>query len=130
MIFTYIALAVFVYMVIYLRSEYDSLPDEMPVHYGFDGKPDQVGSKIMMWVLVGVGAVTAAVMTAIPLVDEVQEGMLVLGVIHLLCQLLYLYIIYKSIQIARGEADSLGKEFYYLMIVVIVLPIALAFLEN
>jgi len=51
----YIALAVFVYTVTYLWSEYGSLPDEMPVHYGIDGKPDQMGSKGMMWILVGVG---------------------------------------------------------------------------
>lgn len=128
MIFSYIAIAVFIYTVIYLRSEYDSLPAEMPVHYGIDGKPDQIGSKSMMWLLVGVGAITAIIMTGIPLISPVLEGMLTLGVIHLLCQVIYFFIIYKSIQISRGEATSLGKGFYLLMILAIVLPIALAFI--
>ena len=102
----------------------------MPVHYGIDGKPDQMGSKGMMWILVGVGAVTVVIMFAIPFLLEEKNGMLALGVTHLLCQLLFLYIIYKSIQIARGQATGLGKEFFFLMVLVVVLPIALALIEK
>jgi len=81
-------------------------------------------------ILVGVGGLTAALMTAIPFVEEVKEGALVLGVTHLLCQLLFFYIIYQSIKIARGEAEGLGKEFFFLIILVIILPIGLALLGD
>lgn len=37
--------------VIYLCLIWYRVPDTVPLHFGFDGKPDRVGSKITLWAL-------------------------------------------------------------------------------
>lgn len=128
MIITYIAWVVLVYAYYKLHSEYEALPDQVPIKYDLDGSVQNEAPKSTLYILVGVGFMIAILMTSLMFMEGVEEASLVLEATHLLTQLLFAYIIYQTIKVVKGEAEGLGKEFYILMIAVIVLPLVLVFL--
>lgn len=130
MIITYLAWTVLLFGFYILFSEYESLPEQVPVKYNFDGSIQHMGPKSTLYLLVGVGFFVGTLMTGIYFTDDIGEASLALEVTHLVTQLLFTYIIYQTIKIAKGEAKSLGKLFYVLMIAVIILPLALAMLSE
>jgi hypothetical protein len=45
--------------VIYLCLIWKHVPDTVPLHFSFDGKPDRFGSKLALWALSGIQSVVA-----------------------------------------------------------------------
>jgi len=125
MILTYIAWIVLLFAFYIVQKEYDSLPDQVPVKYDFDGSVKHMGSKSTLYLLVGVGFLMAILLTGILYTVVTQSEILVLEAIHLLCQLLFFYIIFQTIKVVKGKAKGLDKVFFVLMIAVIFLPILL-----
>lgn len=127
MILTYISWAVLLYGFYLLYDNYESLPEQVPIKYNFDGSVQDEGPKNTLYLLVGVGFMTAMLMTVLLFVDESAEASTILEVTHLVTQLLFTYIIYQTIRVANGEAKGLGKEFYVLMVSAVTIPLILAF---
>jgi hypothetical protein len=45
--------------VIYLCLIWRQVPETVPLHFGFDGKPDRYGSRMALWALSGIQSVAA-----------------------------------------------------------------------
>lgn len=130
MIITYIAWAVLFLGFYLLYSEYEDLPDLVPIKYNFNGTIQNEGPKSTLYVLVIVSFFVGLLMTGLNFMDGIEKTSLVLQVTHLVTQLLFTYIIYQTIRITKGEAKGLDNLFYILMIAVIVLPLSLTFLAK
>lgn len=127
---TYLAWAVLILGFYLLYSEYENLPEQVPIKYNFDGSIQNEGPKSTLYVLVGVGFFLGVLMTGLNFMEDIENISLVLEVIHLVTQLLFTYIIYQTIRITKGEANGLDRIFYLLMITVIILPLSLIFVAK
>lgn len=43
-----------VFAIFFVAINYSSLPDTIPTHFGFNGKPDAYGNKLMIFLLLGI----------------------------------------------------------------------------
>lgn len=106
---------------------YPGLPDEIPQHFNFYGKPDIYGEKSIIWILpiVGIGMfVGLNIVARIPdrhnyLVSISKENaerqyrnsrQLIMVTLNLIL-LSFLYITWGVIQTAKGNWEGLGKYF-------------------
>lgn len=126
MVITYIAWTVLLIGFFILYSEFESLPDQVPIKYNFDGSIQKRGPKSTLYVLVGVGFFVGVLLTGLIFKDDIRDASLILEATHLLTQLLFTYLIYQTIKITKGEAEGLDKLFYLLMISVMTVPLLLA----
>ena len=110
-------------MIIY----YNKLPDEIPMHYGFDGKPDAYSGKWTIVVLPIVGLVMYAGLSLIrkiphlynyawPITETNAKAMYTLSVnlitwIKMEIVLMFAYIQFQTVWIGMGKALELGVLF-------------------
>ena len=102
---------------------YSQLPDQIPTHFGPGGAPDGFGSKKALWVLPVIGLLIYSFMTLInrrpegfnylvkitPENAERQYTMAtrMLRRLKAFIILLFAYLVWRTIHIANGEAESL-----------------------
>ncbi|MDN7247010.1 DUF1648 domain-containing protein [Planococcus shenhongbingii] len=121
-----IAIITFAALLIYLFSQYGSLPDRVPGHYNGAGKVDRWGSKVELFFLPIIGAalwIFMFVMEKFPhtynylnLTEKNAEaqyrnGMLMMNVLKNEMILLFCFITYQNMQVASGNAEGLGTGF-------------------
>lgn len=111
-------------MCIFLLESFGSLPETVPVHFGADGKPDSWGNAAQLWILPGIGAVLWVCLTIVegfphiynfPIeitehnaLDQYKNAVRLLTFIKAEITIFFSYLIWKTVEISRDAADSLG----------------------
>jgi hypothetical protein len=102
---------------------YATLPARFPTHFGFSGRPDAWGRKEWVWFMPAISLVMYLFdryILALVASDPRHPGM-VAGIAWLYFEMLlmFLYIESRSIAVARGRAEGLGKAFVPVVIAAI-----------
>ena len=119
-------------LLIMLRC-WDTLPDEIPAHFGITGRPDRWGGKWQAWILPVLSIVMYAVFSTVSgtwswllhqtaVIPNRMEVMLLLkpGV-----GLLLSYVTWMTVRVARKEAESLNVLVLWALIAVSMGPVFL-----
>ncbi len=100
---------------VYLNSIFDSLPDQVAMHFGSDMKPNRFGDKSNLWstvsFMMGIGVVAYLIITNVGKLDPKNQSLQSQGIMEKLgitsivfISLLTTYIIYTAVQ---GESGNL-----------------------
>lgn len=123
---------------VYPLIEWPRVPDWIPVHFGASGAPDRWGSKSQLWLVPAGALVLYAAMTAatrfprlvnLPFaVDrdspEVQRLLLrLLGTVKVLTLAVLAYLVWSTVQVARGQSDGLSPLLLPVVLVGAVVPL-------
>ncbi|MFP4469800.1 MAG: DUF1648 domain-containing protein, partial [Bacteroidales bacterium] len=116
---------------------YNLLPDEIPRHYNFAGRPDGFGPRGLIWVLPVIGIATFLLFSFLPRLilkqrpdkhsnpDEFhlqQKGVtLLLDMVNASIMVSFAYITVMGIQVALGNAGGLGVWFMPAFLILMVL---------
>jgi uncharacterized membrane protein len=122
-----ITLFILIGVMVYFFIQYSTLPDTIPTHYGFSGKADGYGGKSTLLVLVGVLIAMYLLLLGVSriphkfnYVTEITESnaylqysiaLQMMRIVKLIVVIIFSYIIVTTIQIAHGNAISLGTWF-------------------
>jgi uncharacterized membrane protein len=122
-----ITLFILIGVMVYFFIHYSTLPDTIPTHYGFSGKADGYGGKSTLLVLVGVLTAMYLLLLGVSriphkfnYVTEITESnaprqysiaLQMMRIVKLIVVIIFSYIIVTTIQIAQGNAISLGTWF-------------------
>ena len=136
-----IALAAVVSNVVLVAMRYSGLPERVPTHYGFFGRPDRWGSKAIMWLFALMPVLTLLLMAG-PMfgmlttthkesdIDEVRTAFRLLAAMTTYLSVGTLVITVRAIAVAEKQADGLGRMVapvfiagLTLMTVLILLPL-------
>ena len=112
--------------IVHLMAVWGQLPDQVPAHYNGAGEIDRWGSKWELILLPTIAAFLAVFMAFLEKHPEwhnymnLNEGniefqyknsILLLNVMKNECVLLFVYLNYQTVQVALGQAESLGILF-------------------
>ena len=117
-------------LLIMLRS-WDTLPDEIPAHFGITGKPDRWGGKWQAWAVpiisIGMYAVFSTISgtwqwllgqpTGLP--NGIQPLLLLKPGIGLLMT----YVTWMTVRVARKEAEGLNPWILYGLVALMLAPV-------
>jgi uncharacterized membrane protein len=122
-----ITLFILIGVMVYFFIQYSTLPGTIPTHYGFSGKADGYGGKSTLLVLVGVLIAMYLLLLGVSriphkfnYVTEITESnaylqysiaLQMMRIVKLIVVIIFSYIIVTTIQIAQGNAISLGTWF-------------------
>jgi len=114
---------------------YKDLPENIPIHYGFDGTPDSVKSKATVWMMPVIGLILyigLAVLNRYPHVfnypveithenAEIQykKASRLLRLLNTIIVVSFCYITYSTILTASGESNGIGNYFIPVFVVLI-----------
>ena len=125
-------------MLIILRA-WDTLPDEIPCHFGITGRPDRWGGRWQAWVfpIVALGLyATFSVITGtwewvLGRQGEPRRGTELLVLIKPMICLLIAYVSYATVRVARKEKEGLNPWIMFALVALVIAPgIALALLAK
>lgn len=124
-------------LIVLPASFYHSLPDEIPTHFGFTGKPDDFGGKAAIWILPTIGLVMYAGLAFLnyfivrkeiaskfnPGVEAKQKQSVfrLLQYVKAVLALSFAYIAFATIQNALGLWEGLGKWFLPVFIILLTI---------
>lgn len=130
-----IVVASFVYIIIY----YSQLPDEIPIHYGLDGKPDDFANKSSIWSIPILSLLMFIGLTYLSKIQipynfaakSVVKNAAYLKIIkyrfiqalNAIIAFIFFFLTYKTVQIGLGNDTGLGNYFIYLVIIGMFAPI-------
>jgi uncharacterized membrane protein len=130
-----LAAAIVIFLAIYLAAVWSSIPERIPTHFGFSGQPDSWGSKYSLLLLIGVAAVLYLTLTVLQRFPHIYNYAFALTDAnrrqqYLLARQLmtamkaelagvFTFIIYRTIQVALGQADNLTAYFLPVFLVLI-----------
>jgi len=123
-----------------LFFSYGDLPDRIPTHFNGSGEPDGFSSKSIMWILMSITLIMAFGMwylTRIPhkfnylnrvTAENAEEtyyrGRLLIRVLNTGIIWIFIFIIWRTVEVVKGEAAGLGQWFLpVVLIVTLVVPI-------
>ncbi len=111
-------------MLVLCVLHYGQLPEQIPTHFGPDGRADAFGSKSTLWILPGLGTLMFVVMTFInrrpdrfnytvkitPENAERQYSMATrfIRAMKTLVMLLFAFLVWYTIGIAQNQTEGLG----------------------
>lgn len=114
---------------------YHSLPESIPIHYGFDGVPDGFGPRYMIWLLPGVGILLYVGLmwfanyphlfnypvriTTENIYRQYRYAQRVLRMIATLLVVMFAFLKYMGIQVAFGQLDALPTVPLFLLLAAI-----------
>jgi uncharacterized membrane protein len=114
-----IAVAAVFGSLVLVATRYESLPESVPTHYGFSGRPDAWGDKKLFWlitlipilmVMLMVGVAIAMVTTSKASdIDEVRTGLRVLGAITAYVSVGAFALTLRMIAVAEKHTDGIGR---------------------
>lgn len=115
---------------------YNQLPEQIPTHFGPDGRPDAYGSKPTLWLLPGLGALLYAFMTfinrrpdrfnyTVKITAENAERQYSMATrfiraIKVFVMLLFTFLVWRIIGIAQEEAENMGFWLFPTLMIVIL----------
>ena len=122
--FTFLVLVLLIVLPI---MEYSSLPDRIPTHFNAQGNADGYSEKAMIWLLPGLAWVIIPIIFLLSKqphlhnypIKVTQENAKTLftystqmsRILNLIIGVSFLYIVYRSIAIAKGEVQNLRNYF-------------------
>lgn len=133
-----------VLMMIFIIIDYwPMLPDSIPRHFGFDGKPDAWSGKGLLLLFPGLGAVLYAGLTVLckfphlfnypwPITEtnaasQYGRARTLLGFLETEIIGIFVFLEWKTVQVALGNAEGLGANFLPLFLLTIFITIAVYF---
>lgn len=124
---------------IYVFVFYKQLPDEIPIHYGLDGMPDDFDSKNTLWSLpllslfiyLGINYLSNIHIPYNFAAKNIVQNARYLKklkyrfvqVLNTIITFIFFYITYKTVQIGLENDTGLGSYFMYLVFVGLLVPI-------
>ncbi len=119
-----LAAVAFVLTFVLVATRYGDLPEEIPIHFGFTGKADNWGGRILIWLLPFSMLLMAVFMIAIaPMAARDQpEYRWIPAAMALYIGVITLSITWRMIAVAMGRAKTLG---WYTFAIILVPPLAL-----
>ena len=120
--------------IIYTIVIWNQLPDQVPAHYNGAGEVDRWGSKWELIILPVIAAFIGVFMTFLEKHPEWHNYMklnenniefqyknsrLMMNVLKNECVLLFVFLTYKTEQVALGHGDSLGNAFLPIFLVIL-----------
>ncbi len=117
---------------------YSILPDEIPTHYNFAGKPDAYGDKESIFSLPAIALIIAIPMLIIsrkphlfnypvkitPENAQAQytKATRLINILALMTTLVMFFIEIQTIRTVLGKADGLGESFVYIFFILMFIP--------
>ena len=114
---------------------YESIPEEIPRHYGLDGKPDAYDSKNVLYTLPAIGVIMYIALSilnrfphlfnyAVSITKEnakaqYKNASKLIRYLNTFLAIVFLYITHSAIQTAYGNKDGLGEFFIFIFLFVI-----------
>jgi hypothetical protein len=116
-----------------LLRAWSSLPDEVPAHFGFSGRPDRWGGRWQVWVIPVVALVIYGAFSTssgtwgwlLGRQSELPRGMEPLLLMRLPIDLLMTYITWGTIRVALKEAEGLSTPVLLGLLLLTVAPVLL-----
>ncbi|HPF43998.1 MAG TPA: DUF1648 domain-containing protein [Syntrophomonadaceae bacterium] len=135
------ALGTVIFMLLFLKINYTLLPAEIPTHFDFSGAPDGWGSKNSLLILAGVMIVFYVglkIMERFPhtynYLQPINEnnapyqylqGRMLMAFMKTECVLLFAYLIWGSIETAKGNITGLSH--WLLPVFLLVMAVTLVY---
>ncbi len=125
-------------LLIILRA-WDTLPDQVPAHFGITGKPDRWGGRWQAWILPFFALAFYGIFSFITGTwgwllgrqPELPHGMELMIVMKPLICVLLSYITLATVRVARKEAEGLNLWIMFGLLALLLAPgIALAWLAK
>ncbi|ANU23225.1 DUF1648 domain-containing protein [Planococcus donghaensis] len=129
-----ISLLSFIFAIIFLVFQLETLPEKVPVHFDETGRVDRLGNKVELLLLPLIGTIVWLGLTILEkyphlynylnLTEKNKEaqyknGRLMVNVLKNEIILLFSFIIFQSVRIASGAAVGLGAAFGPIFLTVI-----------
>lgn len=123
---------------IYFLSYWDQLPDRVPTHYGFSGRPDKWGQKTNLWILPSINLLIWIWLTVASKFNQfinlpgtvdrthpdIQKILLNFSIVlKLMVVSTISYLTVQSVRVSKGLADGLGNSFLVMSGLVIILVV-------
>jgi len=134
-----IGLSFIVASFVYVFTYYGQLPDEIPIHYGLDGIPDDYGNKSYIWsipilsllMFIGLSYLSKIQIpynfAAKPVVKNAtylkKINYRFIQVLNSIIAFIFSFLTYKTVQIGLGNDIGLGSYFIYIIVVGLFAPI-------
>lgn len=125
---------------------YDKLPDSIPRHFDFTGKPDGFSDKKVIWTLPLIGGVMyigLAILNRFPHIfnylqeiteenakQQYRNATKLIRILNTILVYVFLYIAYASIQTALGNQKGLSPWFTVIFITGMSLPLLIYLIQN
>lgn len=119
---------------------YNQLPEQIPRHYDFAGRPDALGGKMILWLLPTLGLIIYGLLTFMNRIPHLFNYPMkitaenaatqyfmatrLIRVLKAFIMLLFAYLVWRTIGIAQNEASGLGA---WLLPVVVLVNLGLVF---
>lgn len=119
---------VFAFTFMKVARNYGDLPEEIPIHFGITGKPDNWGGRILIWLLPVTMVLMAGFMLAlVPGMGRDQpEFQWFPAAMALYIGVISLAITGRMIEVAMGRAKTLGWQTFTIIFVPILLLVIYA----
>ncbi|MFJ7664884.1 DUF1648 domain-containing protein [Lysinibacillus sp. NPDC097162] len=130
---------IFIVSIIFIISQWNTLPEEIPAHFNGAGEVDRWGSKIELFILPGIGIflwIFLGLLEKVPYMhnyparlneSNVEAFYLnsrkILNEIKNLCLILFAVISFEIVLVALGKVDGLGWWFLPVVLIGIGIPI-------
>ncbi|HLR69460.1 MAG TPA: DUF1648 domain-containing protein [Virgibacillus sp.] len=129
-----IAFVIFLGSILYILFEWSPMPNEVPGHYNAVGEVDRWGRKGELWIVPFVGLVLwvgLSILEKFPHIhnysnltednaeQQYKNSRLMLNFLKNEILLIFSYINWKDIQVAKGQAESLGICFLPIFLIII-----------
>jgi len=118
----------------------DQLPDRIPTHFGADGVADGFGSKSSLWTLPVLGGVLFLIISGltylIPMLPYDKQKTSpqqyrthmrlmthMMGMLNVTMIWLFVYITYRTVQVALDDVQGLGASFMFFSITLLFIPL-------
>jgi hypothetical protein len=116
-----------------LLRAWSSLPDEIPAHFGFSGRPDRWGGRWQAWIVPVVALVIYVAFSGaggtwgwmLGRRSDLPRGIEPLLLIRISVDLLMTYITWGTIRVARKEAEGLNTPVLLGLLLLTLAPAAL-----
>jgi uncharacterized membrane protein len=118
--FLAVAVVAVITNLVLVATRYSNLPEEVPTHYGFFGRPDRWGSKAIMWFFALMPVMTVILLAA-PItgmvarttknsdIDEVRATIRLLAAMSAYLSVGSYVMTLRMIAVAEKESDGLGR---------------------
>jgi uncharacterized membrane protein len=119
-----------------ILSSYQALPETLPSHYDFNGRPDRFSSKSIIWFLPAIALVTYIGLTILSRFPHIynypyditidnaerqyRNSAMMIRVLKTLIVFQLLYIAFVKIKIGLGELSELGVLFIPITLILIL----------
>ncbi len=133
-----ISCLILIFIWIFTIINYQKLPEIIPTHFDFNGKPDDFGTRKTVWFLVVVATICFAVMLYfsknpksrflnIPrnLKENPETGKFIVNILNVILMLIFADAIYESFSIALGKTKELSAVINYLLGSIFILIIGM-----